>query len=40
MDWVAHLEHLQTIFKEFDANRIISELVLIWLFYDGLRPYI
>ena len=37
MDWVAHLEHLQTIFQEFDANAVISEPVVIRLFRDGLR---
>ena len=40
MDWAAHLEHLQTVFREFDADTVISEPVLIRLFRDGLRPSI
>ena len=40
MDWAAHLEHLQTLFQKFDVDAVISELVLIRLFYDGLRPSI
>ena len=40
MDWAAHLEHLQTVFREFDANTVISEPVLICLFRHGLRPSI
>ena len=40
MDWAAYLEHLQTVFREFDANTVISELVLIRLFCNGLRPSI
>ena len=40
MDWAVHLEHLQTVLREFDANAVISEPVLIRLFRDGLRPSI
>ena len=40
MDWAAHLEHLQTVLREFDADVVISEPVLIRLFRDGLRPSI
>ena len=40
MDWAAHLEHLQTVLQEFDANAVISEPVLIRLFRNGLRPSI
>ena len=40
MNWAAHLEHLQTVLQEFDANALISELVLIRLFRNGLRPSI
>ena len=36
MDWVAHLEYLETIFYKFDADEVISELVLIRLFCNGL----
>ena len=37
MDWEAHLEHLQTIFRKFDTNAVISEPVLICLFWNGLK---
>ena len=40
MDWAAHLEHLQTVFRKFDANSVISEPVLIRLFRDGFKPFI
>ena len=40
INWAAHLEYLQTVFWEFDANAVISEPVLIRLFRDGLRPSI
>ena len=40
MDWAVHLEHLYTVFQEFDANTMILEPVLIRLFRDGLRPSI
>ena len=40
MDWAAHLKHLQTVFREFDTDAVISELDLIRLFRDGLRPSI
>ena len=38
MDWAAYLEHLQTVLREFLADAVISELVLIRLFCNGLRP--
>ena len=37
IDWVAYLEHLQTVLCKFNANAIISEPVLIRLFCNGLR---
>ena len=40
MDWMTHLEHLHTVFREFNANVVILESVLIRLFRDGLRPSI
>ena len=40
MDWAAHLKHLQTVLREFNANAVILEPVLILLFYNGLRPSI
>ena len=40
MDWAAHLEHLQTILREFNANMIILKLVLIWFFRNSLKPSI
>ena len=40
MDLATHLEHLQTVFWEFDANAVILEPVLIRLFRNGLRPSI
>ncbi len=39
-DWVAHLEHLQSILLEFDANNALGEGQLGRTFYDGLRPSI
>ena len=40
MDWAAHLEHLQTVLKEFNPVTAPTEKVLICYFYDGLRPSI
>ena len=40
MDRAAHLEHLQTVFQEFDTDVVILEPVLIRLFCNGLRPSI
>ena len=40
MNCVAHLEHLQTILQEFNANSVILEPILIYLFHDVLRPSI
>ena len=37
MDWAAHLEHLQIVFRKFNANVVILELDLIYLFRNGLR---
>ncbi len=39
-DWVTHLEHLQSILLEFDANNASGEGQLGRTFYDGLRPSI
>ncbi len=39
-DWAAHLEHLQSILLEFDANNAPGEGQLGRTFYDGLRPWI
>ncbi len=39
-DWAAHLEHLQSILLEFDANNVSQEGQLGLTFYDGLRPSI
>ncbi len=39
-DWAAHLEHLQSILLEFDANNALGEGQLGRTFYDGLRPSI
>ncbi len=39
-DWAAHLEHLQSILLEFDANNTLREGQLGQTFYDGLRPSI
>ena len=36
MDYAAHLEYLQTVFWEFDADAVIVEPVLIRLFCNGL----
>ena len=40
MDWAAHLEHLQTVCQEFNADAVISEPILICLFRNSLRPSI
>ena len=40
MDWAAYLKHLQTVFPEFNIDVVISELVLIRLFHNNLRPSI
>ena len=37
---MAYLKHLQIVFRKFDANAVILELVLICLFCNGLRPSI
>ncbi len=39
-DWAAHLEHLQFILLEFNANNVPQEGQLGRTFYDGLRPSI
>ena len=36
IDWAAYLKHLQPVFQKFNANMVISELVLIRLFRNGL----
>ena len=40
MDWAAHFKHLQTVLREFDADAVILEPVLIRLFRNGLKPSI
>ena len=40
IDWATHLEQLQTVLQEFDADTVISEPVLIYLFRDCLTPSI
>ena len=40
MDWAAHLEYLQTVFRKFDANVVILEPVLIRLFHNRPPPSI
>ncbi len=39
-DWAAHLEHLQCILLEFDANNASGKGQLRRTFYDSLRPSI
>ncbi len=39
-DWAAHLEYLQSILLEFDANNTPGESQLSHTFYDGLRSLI
>ncbi len=39
-DWAAHLEHLQSILLELDANNATGESQLGRTFYNGLRPSI
>ncbi len=39
-DWTAHLEHLQSILLEFDANNSPQESQFGQTFYDDLRPLI
>ena len=40
IDWAAHIEHLQTVLKEFNPVAAPTEEVLICYFCDGLRPSI
>ena len=40
MEWAANLEHLQTVFRKFDADAVILEPVLMRLFRNGLRSSI
>ena len=40
MDWTAHLEHLQTVLKEFDPAAAHTEEILTRYFCNGLRPSI
>ena len=39
-DWAVHLEYLQSILMEFDADFAPSEAFLGQYFYEGLRPSI
>ncbi len=40
LDWAAHLEHLQTVLKEFDPSGAPNETTLIRYFREGLCPSI
>ena len=40
LDWVAHLEHLQAILKEFDLTTAPNEKTLICYFQEGSCPFI
>ncbi len=40
LDWVAHLEHLQAVLKEFDPSDAPNEITLIRYFREGLRTSI
>ena len=40
MDWAAHLEHLQTVLREFDFAAAPNQEDLICYFCDNLRPSI
>ena len=40
MVWAAHLEHFQTVLKEFDFATVPNEEVLIRYFCNSLRPSI
>ena len=39
-DWATYLEHVQSILMEFDAKYAPSKDLLVWYFYEGLRPSI
>ena len=39
-DWASHLEHLQSILQEFDADRAPKKSDLIRFFREGLKPWI
>ena len=40
MNWVVHLEHLQSMLKEFDSVAAFNKELLIWYFREGLWPSI
>ena len=40
MDWAAHIEHLQIVFQEFDADVVILEPIFIRLSRDSLQSSI
>ena len=40
LDWTAHLEHLQVVFREFDPATALNKEIMIWCFLKGLRPSI
>ena len=40
LDWAAHLEHLQTVFREFNSIAAPNEDTMIRYFREGLRPSI
>ncbi len=40
LDWIAHLEHLQAVLKEFDSTGAPNKTTLIYYFQKGLFPSI
>ena len=40
MDWAAHLEYLQVVLREFDFVAAPNEGIMIWYFWESLRPSI
>ena len=40
MDWIAHLEHLQTVLKKFDLATALNKDILIYHFCNGLKSFI
>lgn len=40
MDWTDYLEHLQIVLRKFNFVAAPNEDILIWYFWDGLRPSI
>ena len=40
LDWIAHLEHLQAVLREFDSAATPNDEIMIRYFWEGLRPSI